>query len=158
MRPDAGRSVPCDAEGVATWLRSVRVTGPVLVAGLLVVLTTGAAPTAYAADPDPATSWAGSRAGEGRERPGRPDAVPVEPEDETSTPPEAPAAEPDGSDSPLAPDSSQNAALPVPGVPPGSGTATVEEPVLQALALGGGLILIGMGLGLAFVGLRIRRY
>ncbi|MFF7388749.1 hypothetical protein ACFZAE_09910 [Streptomyces scabiei] len=142
---------------MATWLRSVRVTGPVLVAGLLVVLTTGAAPTAYAADPDPATSWAGSRAGEGRERPGRPDAVPVEPEDETSTP-EAPAAEPDGPDSPLAPDSSQNAALPVPGVPPGSGTATVEEPVLQALALGGGLILIGMGLGLAFVGLRIRRY
>ncbi|MDX3638852.1 hypothetical protein [Streptomyces sp. MB09-02B] len=143
---------------MATWLRSVRVTGPVLVAGLLVVLVTGPVPTAYAADPDPATSWAGSRAGEGRERPGRADAAPVEPEDDTSTPPVEPVPEPDGPDSSLAPDPSRNAALPVPGVPPGPGTATAEEPVLQALALGSGLILLGMGLGLAFVGLRIRRY
>ncbi|MCC9706907.1 hypothetical protein E4N62_17520 [Streptomyces sp. MNU76] len=142
---------------MATWLRSVRVTGPVLVAGLLVVLVTGVAPTAYAADPDPATSWAGSRAGEGRERPGRPDAVPAEPEDETSTPRKSPPPNRTAR-APPRPRPSQNAALPVPGVPPGTGTATVEEPVLQALALGGGLILIGMGLGLAFVGLRIRRY
>jgi hypothetical protein len=31
------------------------------------------------------------------------------------------------------------------------------EPVLRILPLGGGLVLIGLGLGLAFVGLRLRR-
>ncbi|MDX2777672.1 hypothetical protein PV379_10145, partial [Streptomyces caniscabiei] len=72
---------------MATWLRSVRVTGPALVAGLLVVLATGPVP-AYSAEPDPASSWAGSRAGEGRERPGRADADPVDPEEDASAPPE----------------------------------------------------------------------
>ncbi|NNN34305.1 hypothetical protein HLK59_28865 [Streptomyces sp. S3(2020)] len=31
------------------------------------------------------------------------------------------------------------------------------EPVLRILPLGSGLVLIGLGLGLAFVGLRVRR-
>jgi hypothetical protein len=31
------------------------------------------------------------------------------------------------------------------------------EPVLQILPLGSGLVLIGLGLGLAFVALRLRR-
>lgn len=31
------------------------------------------------------------------------------------------------------------------------------EPVLRILPLGSGLILIGLGLGLAFIGLRVRR-
>ncbi|WP_338897150.1 hypothetical protein WBG99_17180 [Streptomyces sp. TG1A-60] len=136
------------------WIRSVRVTGLVLVAGLFVVLGVGAVPT-HAAEPDPATSWAGSRAGEGRERPGRQDAGPVEPEDDANAPPEEPAPEPDGPDADVAPLPSQNAAPPVPAAPPGTGTA--EEPVLQVLPLGTGLMLMGLGLGLAFVGLRIRR-
>ncbi|MDX2912768.1 MULTISPECIES: hypothetical protein [Streptomyces] len=133
-------------------------TGVVLVAGLLVALGAGAVPAGYAAEPDPATSWAGSRAGEGRERPGRPDTGPTEPEaDDTFAPPEEPPSEPDVPDGTVAPEPSQHAALPVPAAPPGT-TTPPEEPVLRFLTLGSGLILTGLGLGLAFVGLRIRRY
>jgi hypothetical protein len=133
---------------VAPTFRTARLTGLVLVAGLFLVLVAGAVPAAHAAEPDPATSWAGSRAGEGRERPGRQEAWPQAPEDETYVPPEDPAPEPDDPD----------AALPVPVAPPGTDGATGEEPVLRVLTLGSGLILMGVGLGLAFVGLRIRRY
>ncbi|UUU23505.1 hypothetical protein [Streptomyces sp. DSM 40750] len=132
-------------------------TGLVLVTGLLVILVTGAVTAGYAAEPDPATSWAGSRAGEGRERPGRQDAGPVEPEDGAYAASEEPGAAPDGPDVGVAPEPSQHAALPVPAAPHGTGTETAEEPVLRALALGTGLMLMGLGLGLAFVGLRIRR-
>ncbi|WP_307835217.1 hypothetical protein [Streptomyces adelaidensis] len=139
-----------------------------LVAGLLVVPVAGAVPSGYAAEPDPVTSRAGSRAGEGRERPGRHDAGSLEAEDEYAEDEgvedegdeadEGDAyADPGGPDAGIAPEPSQNAALPVPAAPPGPGAATTEEPVLQALALGTGLILMGLGLGLAFVGLRIRR-
>jgi hypothetical protein len=147
------------------------VTGLVLVTGLLVVLVAGAGPAVYAAEPAPATSWAGSRAGEGRERPGRQDPGPVEPgdEDDAYAPSAEPSAEPDGPNDPhdpeahdpeatVAPEPSQNAALPVPVAPPGAGTETTGEPLLPVPALGGGLVLVGLGLGLAFVGLRIRRY
>lgn len=122
------------------------------------VLLAGAVPAVYAAEPDPATSRAGSRAGEGRERPGRQDTWPVAPDDDTYTPSEDPAPEPDGPDATLAPEPSQDAALPPPAAPPGTDTTTAEEPVLRVLTLGSGLILMGVGLGLAFVGLRIRRY
>ncbi|MDX3712459.1 hypothetical protein PV733_26645 [Streptomyces europaeiscabiei] len=138
-------------------------TGLVLVPGLLVVLVAGPMPRVYAAEPDPTTSWAGSRAGEGRERPGRQDAGPVEPEDDAYTPSDAyvpststePTPEPDGPGVTVAPEPSRDAALPFPAAPPG--TATSEEPVLQVVSLGSGLMLVGLGLGLAFVGLRMRR-
>ncbi|WP_319328902.1 hypothetical protein [Streptomyces europaeiscabiei] len=127
-------------------------TGLVLVPGLLVVLVAGPMPRVYAAEPDPTTSWAGSRAGEGRERPGRQDAGPVEPEDDAYTPSDAYV--PSTSTEPT-PEPSRDAALPFPAAPPG--TATSEEPVLQVVSLGSGLMLVGLGLGLAFVGLRMRR-
>ncbi|MFE6282761.1 hypothetical protein [Streptomyces sp. NPDC057877] len=86
---------------------------------------------------------AGSRAGEGRVRPGRP----VAPGDEVA---------PTVSVTPPA----RASAVPVPSAPgeepvrqAGGGT----EPVLRILPLGSGLVLIGLGLGLAFVGLRVRR-
>lgn len=139
-------------------LRLSRVTGPVLVAGLLVVPVAGTVPSVYAAvEPDPATSWAGSRAGEGRERPGREDAGLADPEEDPYAAAEEPTAEPDGPETTSAPEPSQNAALPVPSYAARSGTGGTEGPVLEALALGGGLMLMGLGLGLAFVGLRIRR-
>ncbi|MBV7698194.1 hypothetical protein KWI83_21910 [Streptomyces sp. TRM70350] len=100
-------------------------------------------------------SWAGSRAGEGRLRPGRP-GRPEEPWPGT-------AARPNGT----------GAADDVPASPPASdaGAATHEDepvdqavvdsdasgPVLRILPLGSGLVLIGLGLGLAFVALRVRR-
>jgi hypothetical protein len=37
------------------------------------------------------------------------------------------------------------------------GPGTAPQPVLKILPLGGGLILIGLGLGLAFLALRLRR-
>ncbi|MGW3985615.1 hypothetical protein [Streptomyces sp. NPDC004830] len=94
-------------------------------------------------------SRAGSRAGQGRERPGRPAAASEEPgvTDATAlpaTPPE-PVPEP-----------------PEPTVEdePVRRAATAESPtapVLRILPLGSGLVLIGLGLGLAFLGLRLRR-
>ncbi|MFE7658190.1 hypothetical protein ACFU6M_35870, partial [Streptomyces bottropensis] len=86
---------------MAPTFRTARLTGLVLVAGLFLVLVAGAVPAAHAAEPDPATSWAGSRAGEGRERPGRQEAWPQAPEDETYVPPEDPAPEPDDPDAAL---------------------------------------------------------
>ncbi|WP_217140414.1 hypothetical protein [Streptomyces sp. AC627_RSS907] len=48
---------------------------------------------------------------------------------------------------------------PPPGNRPQVGTRAGEstEPLLRVLPLGGGLVLIGLGLALAFVGLRLRR-
>ncbi|MEV0689253.1 hypothetical protein [Streptomyces sp. NPDC050388] len=51
-------------------------------------------------------------------------------------------------------------AVPVPsGAPrsPASNTSTGAEPKVRILPLGSGLVLMGLGLGLAFVGLRLRR-
>ncbi|MGV9449866.1 hypothetical protein [Streptomyces sp. NPDC003635] len=121
------------------WLRTVRTTG------LLVVLigaygggTACGVDATPSASASPSVSRAGSLAGEGRDRPGRPD---------VTVPDEEPVAEP----SPAAP--SEAAASPAPAEVVG----VRAEPVLEVLPLGSGLMLIGLGLGLAFVGLRLRR-
>ncbi|MFF1746673.1 hypothetical protein [Streptomyces mirabilis] len=147
------------------------------VTGLLLVLTTGAVSpsyavsravpyaVSYAADPAPSAraSHAGSSAGEGRTRPGREEA---RDEDESGSGEDTvptytdrdPAGENAASDRPDAtgaPEPSRPAAVPVQHKE--VGPATAPEPVLKILPLGGGLILIGLGLGLAFLALRLRR-
>ncbi|MFJ8488854.1 hypothetical protein ACIRBZ_10865 [Streptomyces sp. NPDC094038] len=149
------------------------------------------------ATPEP--SLAGTVAGEGRTRPGRPQGPatkiegqdpddpdePDEPDDSAARDtPDAPgtsndsddhgglgegaATEPAGSGagSPAA-DSAQppREAVLAPTSPQphqagqamGSGQEDDNEPMLHVLPLGSGLVLIGLGLGLAFVGLRVRR-
>ena len=119
-------------------------------------------------------SRAGSRAGEGRERPGRPEAVPEEEEEqEAEAEAEEDALDTDEGDSgdvseeddvTAVPEPSREAAE-VPSAPPqqpvrqnvAHTTAGPTESALRILPLGGGLILVGLGLGLAFVGLRLRR-
>ncbi|MFF1677537.1 hypothetical protein [Streptomyces sp. NPDC058256] len=158
------------------WLRAVRVVRApraprapraLCVVGLLLALATGGAHLSYAApasyavthaasyahEPSADASRAGSQPGEGRERPGR---------EEPTQQPEAGVAEPDRDpafpDNPAASavsEPSPDAANPVrqsvvrPGPDP--------EPVLRIVPLGSGLILIGLGLGLAFLALRVRR-
>ncbi|WP_157968741.1 hypothetical protein [Streptomyces geranii] len=127
------------------WLRTLRVCGTLLA---LAAPTLAAAPhvatlshdnAEHAVRPAPDASRAGSRAGEGRERPGR----------RESAPPEEVAYE-------------EAAPVPVPVPPPApvayepQGAAPVTHPVLRILPLGSGLVLIGLGLGLAFLALRLR--
>ncbi|MEV0740935.1 hypothetical protein AB0I51_34505 [Streptomyces sp. NPDC050549] len=120
-------------------------------------------------------SRAGSRAGEGRERPGR-TAQPSAEEDESGADDgdtAEPAADESGDGGRSAVPTPADSASPsqdtgVTGVVPSSPplqpvhqtVAHAEdptEPVLRILPLGSGLILIGLGLGLAFIGLRVRR-
>ncbi|MGC5034376.1 hypothetical protein ACPXCS_04860 [Streptomyces sp. DT190] len=153
------------------WLRALRATGLVVALGAGAVVSpygaershgavlihdeeTGAgAVAAPSARPVPSgtaqPSRAGSRAGEGRQRPGRPQST---------------EEEPDAGDRTTAPGASREA-LPLPTAPtePPVGEAAAARadrpvgPVLRILPLGSGLVLIGLGLGLAFVGLRLRR-
>ncbi|SED98379.1 hypothetical protein SAMN05216489_05123 [Streptomyces sp. 3213] len=121
-----------------------------------------------AARPEP--TRAGSQAGVGRERPGR-TAQPSAEEAENGGDDEAtadPVTDEDGASAvPTPADSaspSEEAAI-MPSSPPlrpVHQTVThaeddPTEPVLRILPLGSGLILIGLGLGLAFIGLRVRR-
>jgi hypothetical protein len=152
---------------------------------LLLVLATILLPygTAAASDPEPLPSdsasasatrepsLAGTVAGEGRTRPGRPQgpAAQVEgqndddPDDATATEPdetagESPAAtsSPPAQEAGLVPPTAPQQARPAhQAVAHGEDGAT--EPVLHILPLGSGLVLIGLGLGLAFIGLRVRR-
>ncbi|MFH9061229.1 hypothetical protein ACH4GM_08455 [Streptomyces coeruleorubidus] len=105
---------------------------------------------ALAAPSDPGEpSRAGTRAGEGRQRPGRAEdadrerdageatAVPEEPREAV---PEPPAR----TEQPVREAAAARAERPV-------------GPVLRILPLGSGLVLIGLGLGLAFFALRLRR-
>ncbi|MFD7792184.1 hypothetical protein [Streptomyces sp. NPDC059759] len=112
------------------------------------------APEPGRAIPTPDASRAGSLAGEGRVRPGRPDEDAPEPEDSDSG---TDIGGDIGSGLSQVGDVPEARHDPAPVqqsvVSPGSTT----EPVWQVLPLGGGLILVGLGLGLAFVGLRVRR-
>ncbi|MER7403305.1 hypothetical protein ABT373_12665 [Streptomyces sp. NPDC000070] len=105
------------------------------------------APSAPSAPGKP--SRAGSRAGEGRERPGR----------------TADAERERGGEVTAVPEEDREAA-PEPSAPPEeqpvreAAAARAERPVgpvLRILPLGSGLVLIGLGLGLAFFALRLRR-
>lgn len=150
-------------------VRVVRTPRAPCVVGLLLVLATGgahssyAAPrsasyvtsyaVSYAAEPSADASRAGSRPGEGRERPGREEPT-GRSEGEAAEPDRDPAA-PDSAAASAASEPSPDAAVPVRQsvVRPG----TDPEPVLRIVPLGSGLILIGLGLGLAFLALRVRR-
>ncbi|MFI0810753.1 hypothetical protein [Streptomyces echinatus] len=112
-------------------------------------------------------SRAGSQAGEGRMRPGRPDGPGTEVEgddDPGSATPAAQPAEPETTNLPSASEPAVETGLDSATPPPtpdaqqaaDQGEASTE-PVLRILPLGSGLVLIGLGLGLAFLGLRLRR-
>jgi hypothetical protein len=125
-----------------------------------------AGPTASDASGSARPSRAGSLAGEGRVRPGRTEASADEGGDEdedTAAPDEGDDGGGSDSPSPAASQSPQEAGL-VPSAPPlrpvGQTVARAEnsaEPMLRILPLGSGLVLIGLGLGLAFIALRVRR-
>jgi hypothetical protein len=145
---------------VAPWLR------PLHVAGLLLILLAGPAHASYATpyapsyEPVPGESRAGSRAGEGRERPGR-EARPTEEDIAAGRHPDSPESPglPDRSEAAVVPEPPRSSA-PEPFPPAGDEQASTRsvhgsEPVFRVLPLGSGLVLIG--LGLAFVALRVRR-
>ncbi|MGX9888921.1 hypothetical protein [Streptomyces sp. NPDC002276] len=125
------------------------------------------APTHASAEP----SRAGSQAGEGRERPGRTARPSADADEDENGGDDGDAAKPtadeDGTSAAPTPADSASpsqAAAVVPSTPPlqpvhQSVTHAEDpaEPVLRILPLGSGLILIGLGLGLAFIGLRVRR-
>ena len=92
------------------------------------------------ASPSTGPSRAGSRAGEGRERPGRREAL--LPDGEVTAVPEA-----------VAP----SASPPRPVRQAAAHTDRTAAPRLQILPLGSGLVLVGLGLGLALLALRVRR-
>ncbi|MEU8928556.1 hypothetical protein AB0D30_01535 [Streptomyces sp. NPDC048409] len=116
-------------------------------------------------------SRAGTLAGEGRMRPGRPQgpAAAVQGQDQDEDEPEEDEVAPgDGTGRPSPAVTSarpSGTSAPVPSTPrqqPAQQAAAPaedesSEPVLHILPLGSGLVLIGLGLGLAFVALRVRR-
>ncbi|WP_210585490.1 hypothetical protein [Streptomyces sp. GESEQ-35] len=95
------------------------------------------------ASPSEEPSRAGSRAGEGRERPGRQGAA--EPVEEATRATRRPQHQP------------TSTAPPQPVKQAAAEAESPAEPVLRILPLGSGLVLIGLGLGLALLGLRLRR-
>ncbi|MGW2682387.1 hypothetical protein ACWC6I_04380 [Streptomyces sp. NPDC001414] len=141
--------------------------------GPVVAQDPGATPSDSASASDSAEpSRAGTLAGEGRMRPGRPQgpaaAVQGQDEDEPDEPEEDEEAPGDGTggSSPAVTSARPSGTSgPVPSTPrqqPAQQAAAPaeddsSEPVLHILPLGTGLILIGLGLGLAFVALRVRR-
>ncbi|MEU7301955.1 hypothetical protein AB0950_16460 [Streptomyces sp. NPDC007189] len=108
---------------------------------------------------------AGSRPGEGRMRPGRPDGPASEVEGDDPIPTAAlssgQAEEPETADLPTATPTPSNtpdaAGLDRPPPQNAAPQGETDQPVLQILPLGSGLVLIGLGLALALLGLRLRR-
>ncbi|QNS05324.1 hypothetical protein [Streptomyces xanthii] len=142
------------------WLRRVagRVTGalaatllvltaslPAAAACALVSAVAQASP-AYAAEPSPGASLAGTQAGEGRTPPGRPRPHPTGPA--ALRPPAPPVEEPSATPThrPRPPAAARQQT-----VVPDDGTS----PLVNVLPLGFGLLLTGLGLG--FLALRLRR-
>ncbi|MFJ3231431.1 hypothetical protein [Streptomyces sp. NPDC086787] len=167
-----GRSTPASGSTAAA--------GPAAAAASASASVSASASSSASPSASPGPSRAGSRAGEGRVRPGRPETDSDSREDQGGGGRDG-QRDPDGHDhhghradgrdedaeSTLptpgtAAESPEQAAV-VPSAPPlrpAGGTdhsAPVSEPVLQILPLGSGLVLIGLGLGLAFVALRVRR-
>jgi len=130
-----------------TWGTLLALAAPALAAsphGTTPSYETRGTPVSYVARPAPDTSRAGSRAGEGRERPGRRESAPP---DEAGDPAAYEETVPVPESAPTSvPDEPQDAALPAP----------VSDPVLRILPLGSGLVLVGLGLGLALLALRLR--
>ncbi|MES5819276.1 hypothetical protein [Streptomyces sp. RG80] len=156
------------------WLRTVRTTGLLLALGAGPVGAPWGAGTSHGAESVPGVrgveavvagsatpaaepSRAGSRAGEGRERPGRRE------EAEADVGNEDEAARPSDGAATVVPSPTREAVSAVPVPPERAARQAVgdaERPaarVLRIVPLGSGLLLMGLGLGLAFVGLRVRR-
>ncbi|MFA3877312.1 hypothetical protein ABS735_27140 [Streptomyces sp. MMCC 100] len=128
-------------------------------------------PSASRTTADPEPSRAGSLPGEGRQRPGR--AEEREPEHDGTDENAGRRQDGDGGDGvPEDPATATAAAVPpgqteaarAPSVSPsrtgsqaGMRAQGAAEPVLRVLPLGSGLVLIGLGLALGLVGLRLRR-
>ncbi len=111
------------------------------------------------APPAPEPSRAGSLPGEGRKRPGRveerrPDENIVDTGLRPDTGGEAPVRAPATA---VPPKEAAHVPSPSPSQPRPGTRAGVVEPMIRVLPLGSGLVLIGLGLALAFVGLRLRR-
>ncbi|MFI0238381.1 hypothetical protein [Streptomyces sp. NPDC016845] len=121
--------------------------GPATSGGPAAVRVLGPVGTAYATEPSPRDSLAGSRAGVGRTPPGRllPD---PDGEDAAALPP--PEAEPSVSTPPSAPPERPDAERPT--ATRGTGA---EAPLVNVVPLGAGLLLTGLGIG--FLALRLRR-
>ncbi|MDL5202695.1 hypothetical protein [Streptomyces sp. ALI-76-A] len=175
-RVESSPAVSAEAEGVAAAGAeesasgsppgSVAPHGPMRASASASPSTSPSASASVAPSPSAAPpSRAGSRAGEGRERPGR--RVPVEsepaPEEENVLNVDEDAdggvdgdldGRADGAVTAV-PRAPRETAL-MPSAPP-RGVRRAAEPRLPILPLGSGLILVGLGLGLAFVALRVRR-
>ncbi|KRD19082.1 hypothetical protein ASE41_20275 [Streptomyces sp. Root264] len=169
-------------------MRTPTATGAVALAGVCLLLPVGGASYAAApahavaprsASPSPSASSrepdrAGSRAGEGRQRPGRA-ADEAEAADDASgvgalphEPDEASAGDAEAGDGDTGDDSaataSPEAAVPATPAAPRDDVRQAaaqgersDGPVLQILPLGSGLVLIGLGIALALAALRLRR-